>query len=272
MLQIFHSLLLATEHGEFDTGAERIAFALARNCKRPLAVVLPLVSNPEYEALVPQIAAKAEQAAASKIQELQGQARSAGLTLNVRVRRGEEPYQEILEEAKSQQSSVIVIRRRGKRGFLANLLIGEMVSKVVAHSPCHVLIAPRQAVMWSRHILVAAQPNEHGQEIVRAAASVAQSCNSSLTVVTVVPAQALRGNAEEFMANSLREIQQEGLSVRGEIRVGHAYSEILACRESTDADLIVVGKSNHQIGRAHIGSVAQKIMGLAEFPVLVLRF
>ena len=271
MLPIFNALLLATEHGEFDTGAERIAFALAKKFDVPLAVVLPLVSNPEYEALVPQLAAKAEQVAASKIQELQSQAQSEGLALAVRVRRGEEPYQEILEEAKFQQSNLIVIRRRGKRGFLANLLIGEMVSKVVAHSPCHVLIAPRQAAMWSHHILVAAEPTERGLELVRAALTVAQRCNLLLSIVTVVPAQELRGKADEFMANTLREIQESGLNAQGEVRVGNPYSEILACRESKNADLIVIGKSNNQIGRAHIGSVAQKIIGLAEFPVLVLH-
>ena len=32
----------------------------AQRCQLPLATVVPLVSNPEYEALAPQIAAKAE--------------------------------------------------------------------------------------------------------------------------------------------------------------------------------------------------------------------
>ncbi|MDO8250403.1 MAG: universal stress protein, partial [Rhodoferax sp.] len=148
MASLFTRLLLATEHSEFDTGAENMAFALAKRCQLPLAAVLPLVSNPEYEALAPQIAARAEGEAAVKIAQLRAQAQDEGVAIELRVRRGEEPYREIVEEAREQASDLIIIRRRGKRSFLANLLVGEMVSKVVAHAPCHVLIVPREARMW----------------------------------------------------------------------------------------------------------------------------
>ena len=42
----FKRILLATEHTEFDTGAERVAFTMALHCGIPLSVVLPLLSNP----------------------------------------------------------------------------------------------------------------------------------------------------------------------------------------------------------------------------------
>jgi hypothetical protein len=64
MSQLFTRLLLATEHTEFDTGAERLAISMAQHCQLPLAVVLPLVSNPEYESLAPEIAMRAELEAA----------------------------------------------------------------------------------------------------------------------------------------------------------------------------------------------------------------
>ena len=64
MAQLFTRLLLATEGTEFDVGAEKMAFSLAQRCELPLTTVLPLVSNPEYEALAPQSAARAEQEAA----------------------------------------------------------------------------------------------------------------------------------------------------------------------------------------------------------------
>ena len=54
MAHLFNRLLLATEHSEFDAGSEAMAFALAQRCQLPLATVVPLVSNPEYEALAPQ--------------------------------------------------------------------------------------------------------------------------------------------------------------------------------------------------------------------------
>ena len=58
--------------------------------------------------------------------------------IDLRVRRGDELYRQIVDEARERKTELIVLRRRGKRGFLANLLVGEMVSKVLALSLIHI--------------------------------------------------------------------------------------------------------------------------------------
>lgn len=273
MAQLFTRLLLATEHSEYDIGAEDMALALAQRCQLPLTTVLPLVSNPEYESLAPQIAARAEQDAAIKIAQLREQALAVGVTIDLRLRRGEEPYREIVDEAKEQGSDVIIIRRRGKRGLLANLLVGEMVSKVVAHAPCHVLIVPREARMWSQRVLVAAEPTDLGRQIFATALAVAAQCGLPLHLVSVVATEGLRPQADAFVADVLKQAQQDGVVVQGEVRVGKPFTEILASRAASQSDLIVMGsRSDSRIGRALIGGVAQKVMGLSEHPVLVLHF
>ena len=273
MAQLFTRLLLATEGSEFDAGAERMAFALARRCQLPLATVLPLVSNPEYEALAPQLAARAEQEAALKITRLREQAKAAQVAIELRVRRGEEPYLEIVEEARATNAEMVIIRRRGKRGLLANLLVGEMVSKVVAHAPCHVLIVPREAAMWSQRVLVATDPAEDGREIVAVGAGVAYQCGLPLNVVIVVATEGLRAQAQASVAQLVEQAQREGVQTQGEVRIGKPFTEILASREACDADLIVMGsRSDRRIGRALVGGVAQKVLGLSEHPVMVLHF
>lgn len=273
MAQLFTRLLLATEHSEYDSGAEAMGFALAQRCQLPLATVLPLVSNPEFEAIAPQIAAKAEQEAAAKIAELRQQAQAVGVAIDLRLRRGPEPYQEIVDEAREQGSDVIIIRRRGKRGLLANLLVGEMVSKVVTHAPCHVLIAPREARLWQQRVLVAAEATPTGRQIVATALAVAAQCALPLHLVSVVAADALRPPADAFVADMLIEARALGLVAQGEVRVGKPYTEILATRAACQADLIVMGSRGEPgIGRALLGGVAQKVMGLSEHPVLVLHF
>jgi nucleotide-binding universal stress UspA family protein len=272
MAQLFTRLLLATEHSEFDAGSERMALALAQRCQLPLATVLPLVSNPEYEALAPQIAARAEQEAAVKIAQLREQAKAVGVSIDLRVRRGEEPYQEIVNEAQSRGSDMIIIRRRGKRGLLANLLVGEMVSKVVAHAPCHVLIVSREASMWSQRVLVAAEATEQGKQIVTVAIAVAAQCGLPLHLLSVVGADAQRPAAQAFVSTMLTQSRESGVLAQGEVRSGKASTEILAARTQCQADLIVIGsRSDSHIGRAMVGGVAQKVMGLSEVPVLVLH-
>ncbi len=272
MSQLFTRLLLATEHSEFDAGAEAMGFALAQRCQLPLTTVLPLVSNPEFEAIAPQIAAKAEQEAAVKIAELRQQAQAVGVAIDLRLRRGQEPYQEIVDEARAQGSDVVIIRRRGKRGLLANLLVGEMVSKVVTHAPCHVLIVPREARLWQQRVLVAAEATPTGRQIVATAMGVAAQCALPLQLVSVVGTEAQRPPADAFVADMLVAARAFGVVAQGEVRVGKPFTEILAARAASQSDLIVMGSRGEPgIGRALLGGVAQKVMGLSEHPVLVLH-
>lgn len=273
MAELFSRLLLATEHSEFDTGAETVAMDLAQRCQLPLTTVMPLVSNPEYEALAPQIAAQAEREAATKITQLRTKADAVGVTIDLRVRRGEEPFREIVDEAREQGTDLIIIRRRGKRGLLANLLVGEMVSKVVAHAPCHVLIVPRDSRMWSQRVLAAAEPTAQGRQVVATAVSVAAQCDLPLHLVSVVPAVELRQQADAFITEMMDQAQLSGVVAQGEVRVGKPFTEILASVASSRADLIVIGsRGDSRIGRALVGGVAQKVMGLSDHPVLVLHF
>jgi hypothetical protein len=272
MTTVFQRLLLATEHTEFDAGAETVAFDLAQRFQLPLTSVLPLVSNSEYEALAPQIAAQAEKQATAKIAQLQTQAHSVGVSIDLQVRRGEEPYREIVDAAREQASDLIIIRRRGKRGFLANLLMGEMVSKVVAHAPCHVLIVARDARMWRQRVLVAAAPGAQGQELVSTAAAVAAECGLPLHVVCVASGDAQRQATDAFLTAALELARQHGVSAQAEVRIGKPFTEILASAAQCQADLIVIGsRSDHRIGRALVGGVAQKVIGLTESPVLILH-
>jgi nucleotide-binding universal stress UspA family protein len=270
----FQRLLLATEHTEFDAGAENLALELARRCGQPLCAVLPLVSNPEYEALAPEIAARSEQQAACNMTLLRDMAQARGVALDLHARRGPEPYREIVDEALDRASDLIVIRRRGKRSFLANLLLGEMVSKVVAHAPCSVLIVPRDASMWRRRILVAVEPGPQGLRLVTLAAAVATECDLPLSVICVTdddPPQ--REAADRFVDMAMTSARQAGVTAEGQVLKGKPYSEIIDAVQRGACDLIVIGsRSNAHIHRAWIGSVAQKVIGLSEHPVLVVHF
>ena len=272
MSQLFTRLLLATEHTEFDTGAENVAISMAQRCQLPLATILPLVSNPEYESLAPEIAMRAELEAASKITKIRANAAAKGVTIDLRVRRGEEPYREIVDEASEQKTEVIILRRRGKRGFLANLLIGETVSKVLTHAPCHVLFAPREARMWNQAVLVAAEPGEQGLRLVSTAAAVAAECGLPLHLVFVTTRDAKTPDSERFLAAAVATALPLGIKLQVDLRSGKAFTEILASAAAHKADLLVIGsRGDNRIGRAMIGGVAQKVIGLSDKPVLVLN-
>lgn len=166
-------LLLATEHTEFDTGAEALAFALAAAGGGALRAVMPLATNPEFEASAPALAEKADAEFAARREALLAAAARAGVALELRVRRGAAPHAEIVAQAHADEADLLVIRRRGKRGWLARLLVGEMVREVLARSPCSVLVAPRDAVPWRRGAVLAVADDAQRAALVEAARSLA---------------------------------------------------------------------------------------------------
>ncbi|MDP1900569.1 MAG: universal stress protein [Rubrivivax sp.] len=262
--------LLATEHGEFDTGAEAVAFALARRCGLPLAGVLPVLGNPEFEAVAPQLAARADAEASVKREHLVAQAQAAGVALELCVRHGPEPYAEIVEEARGRASDLIVIRRRGRRGLLANLLIGEMVSKVVAHAPCSVLVALRGAQMWSRGVLVGLDPQAPDMALLDEAAAIAVESALPLRLVCVAANRDAQAAAQQVLDRALLQARRHGGQALGELRIGRAHEELVAAAQACGADLLVVARHGAgPLGRVWIGGTAQKVTGLAHCPVLI---
>jgi nucleotide-binding universal stress UspA family protein len=270
MAHAFQRLLLATEHGEFDTGAEAVALAMARHCQLPLACVMPLVSNPEFEAAAPREAAQAEAVMSALRTDLQAHAAAAGVVLNIKVRRGPEAHVEILDEARGREAELLIIRRRGKRGFLANLLVGEMVTKVVSHAPCSVLIAPQGAQIWRTRVLVGLDPQAPDLAVLACAANVAQECHLPLYVVCVAESAVALAQAQAALASVLSHPLAAAVNAQGEVRVGRAHQALLDAAQQQAADLLVLGRHrNERRARAWLGSTAQKVMGLAPCAVWV---
>jgi nucleotide-binding universal stress UspA family protein len=273
-----HSLkriLLATERTEFDAGAERVAVDLAKHCAVPLAAVLPVLTNPEYETIAPQLVARAEAEAAEKVEALRLLAKAQSVELDIVVRRGEEPYREIVQEATERHSDILVIRPLGKRSFLASLLVGEMVSKVVRHAPCNVLFVPREARPWSRGVLCAVDTSPNASRVATAAAAVARECELPLTIVGVVAhdAPAARAEVEKTLAQAvaLAAVAGAGAQTKSEVLVGKPFERILGAATSADADLIVVGRHGESnVVRTPFGGTTQKVVGLAKSSVLVV--
>jgi nucleotide-binding universal stress UspA family protein len=267
-------LLLATEHTEFDAGAEAVAVALARERGVPLAGVVPIVSNVEYESVASELVARVEEGVHARLVALRADAARAGVDLEVRVRRGEEPWREIVAEAKERNADLLVIRRRGKRSFLADLMVGEMVGKVATHAPCSALLVPRAARLWTRRVLAAVDTTRAAPSVVQAAARVAVEAGLPLTVVSVAVHDTAeeRATADAAVAGAIAAARGLGADVDGRVVAGRAAEAIVALAAELNADLIVAGRggpSSH--GRFHLGGNAHRIVGLAASAVLVVK-
>ncbi|HLP99362.1 MAG TPA: universal stress protein [Sideroxyarcus sp.] len=268
----FNRILLATEHTEFDVGAERLAFAMAKRCGLPLMVVVPMLDNPEYEAEMPEMVLRDEREIAGKIAALNKQADAAGVKLDVRVRRSAEIHSGIVAEAVESKADLIVIRRRGKPSFLARLLVGEMVSKVIRDTSCNVLLVPRAAEFWDKHILAAVGDTTAAASIAKTAGTIAGICELPLTVLSVAPDSNPDAMAKTKGLNAANVALAAKASnqVRGEVRVGNAVTQTVAAAKELGADLVVIGRQRyHVIPFGNQGNM-QNIAGNMDVPTLIV--
>lgn len=274
MFTSFERILLATEGTEFDVGAERVAMELAVKCHSPLLAVRPVVSNPVYESVAPKLALRAEAEAAAQLDALRRTAGTQGVELSGTVRLGEEPYQEIIDEARERAADLIVLRRRGKHGFFANLLVGAMVNAVIGHAPCDVLIVPRAARMWSRGIVLATDGSPHSERATEAAAYIGMRCELPVVVVCAAgPQQAQDGPAAaDIVERALGQMRAAGAEASGRVVSGRPHEAILEVVRAVGADLIVVGRRGHGgVDRLLLGSTSERVAGYADCPVFVVR-
>jgi nucleotide-binding universal stress UspA family protein len=273
----FNRIILATENSEFDAGAERVAVDLAAAYRQPLFAVVPMVSNPEYQIRAPEREEQEEAEASAKLDQFEDGAAAKGVEVHGLIRLGEEPFREIVEEAKIRKADLIVIRRRGKRGFLSNLRVGEMVDAVVSHTDRDVLTVPRMAQVWSRGILLATDGAPHSERSAELAMEIALRDGLPLTVVSVAE-KSEKGSAEASAQASVERIvataAAKGLAAKGQVLTdGHKpHLAIVAAAEETQSDLIVVGRRDlSRLKRLLSGSVSAQVAGESSGPVLIVH-
>ena len=268
----FRRILLATEGTEFDVGAERVAVALAAKCGLPLLAVIPVVSNPEFEIVAPQLAERAEAQAAAHLDRLRESAQAHGVALRGAVRLGEMPYQEIVAEARAREADLIVLRRRGKRGFVANLLVGALVHTVIGHAPCNVLIVPRAARLWSHGLLLATDGSAHSERATEAAAAIASHWGLPVSAVCVRAHPEEEPAARASVERALSVLRGASTAATGHVASGRPDEAILAVGRAVGADLIVLGRRGlGGVERLLLGSTSERVAGHADCPALIVR-
>jgi nucleotide-binding universal stress UspA family protein len=147
-------ILLSTDGSEYSEGAIREAIKLAKKCSSKLTVLSVIDTNPEFDALAPQLMEKKEKEARQNLDTLQTRARQEGVDCDTIVHEGEEPYKYIVDEAIKSKSTMIVMGRRGRTG-LKRLMMGSVTARVISHAPamcswCRRLRSSNSRTLWSR--------------------------------------------------------------------------------------------------------------------------
>jgi nucleotide-binding universal stress UspA family protein len=80
----------------------------------------------------------------------------------------------------------------------------------------------------------------------------------------------LRAEGERATASVADRLEEVGVAVRTSIRKGDPGDEILAYGDEVGADLVVMGTHGDDYQRTMLGSVSQKVVTMADVPVLTV--
>jgi nucleotide-binding universal stress UspA family protein len=140
----FGKLLVATDGSAFSKAAVHEAIKIASACSSTLYVLLVIEINAEVELWDAQSADKIEKEMRKYLEGIKTRAAREDVTCDVILHLGDEPYKDIVSEAKKRKVDTIIMGSHGRTG-LTRLMMGSVVSRVIGHAPCKVLVVPLKA-------------------------------------------------------------------------------------------------------------------------------
>jgi len=283
-------LLLATDGSEFSEGAIREAIRMAKQCSSKLTVLSVIETNPEFESMAPQVLEKREKEVRAHLEAVQARAKQEGVACDIALHEGEDSYKYIVDEAVAKKSTMIIVGRRGKKGF-RRLVMGSTTSWTIGHAPCSVLVVPRAAQVQFKSIVVATDGSKYSAAAASEAIGIAKRNSAKLTAISVVPAELATPADIDFAtierekladqemhtaeknARAVKEAaQKEGVDAQAFVMSGKPADAIIEIAKDQKADLVVVGSHGRTgLDRLLMGSVAERVIVLATCAVLAVK-
>lgn len=264
-------VLVATDGSDGSAGAIRTGVALARTYGAQLTGLSIALDNPEYSTFVPNLQEMAQQHAREALKTF---VEEAGEDAGTTIRDATDPATAIIEAASELKSDIIVLGRRGKRG-LARMMVGDATAKVVGQAECPVLVVPRAAHLWEKHILLATDGSEYSDAAIDAAGRVARQARLPVKVVSVVTSshsEERRQEAKRAVAVALERLKGLGVEAECQVEEGRPDDAIIKAAEAAGADLIIIGSHGRAgLRKILLGSVAERVIGHAPCSVLIIK-
>lgn len=194
------------------------------------------------------------------------------------------PHERLLELAASDSSSSLILMGRRGLSRVEKALMGSTTARVIGHSVNDVLVIPEGSGIGWQRILVATDGSRHSLLAAEKAIGIAGSYNGSLLVLGVVdfPAE-FYGEAPDVVERMVLETQgfvssirekaaAAGIETAGMVLEGEAHAAITETARKQRIQAIVLGSHGRTgIKRLLMGSVAEKVIGYADCPILVAK-
>lgn len=210
-----------------------------------------------------------------------------GIPMDAVVREGDPP-DVIVDSAIKNNADLIALGTYGRKG-LSRMIIGSVTAKVIAGAPCDVLVVKRPCGDCTgkyEKILVAFDGSPSSSNALKTACDLARSDSAEVTALYVVPLyqemvnffktdginKMLVKEANKILDQAKAIGSESGIEVNIQLDEGHPAEKLVNTANLNHSDLIVMGSYGwHGINKSLIGSTAERVVMLADGPVLVAR-
>ena len=199
-----------------------------------------------------------------------------------------EPPEVLIEIAESKKADLIALGTYGRKG-LKRLLMGSVTSQVILGAPCDVLVVKRACSECTgsyKSLLVPFDGSEFSRKALVRACEMAKVDGGQVTVLYVIPRyeemmefyrsdsikKSLRAEAVKILMEATTIASTLGVTIKTEIREGHASDEIVDAAQKLENDLIAMGTYGWKgVNQAIMGSTTNRVISNAACPVLVVK-
>jgi SulP family sulfate permease len=252
-------LMLATDGSATSVAPRDLALALAQRMGVSLDVMTMVQVGAEPERAELRLSLVREAAA------------PLGVTCEDLVVEGSEPVQAVVGAATRADTQILVIGRTPPKG-LTDRWVGHHAARLIDDAPCPVLLVPQGCGLWKTRILVGYDANPSSVAVLDLVATLARASAVPVTLATVVKdgapaARVLAEMAEEAAA----QLRVEGVTAEVRLIHGVPAQALATLAREIGADLIVLGKRQGGLNRLLPNSPTDRLIGLAEWPVLIAK-
>lgn len=280
----YRKILVALDGSESGRNALVQSFALARDekCWLTAATVVPGVDG-DLELLgLGDVRAAMRKPGEAILAGARALAEAERVPLKTVLAEGE-AWERITHLADDERCDLIVMGRRGLRR-LERVMMGSVTARVIGHTDRDVLVVPQGTQLGFKRVLVATDGSASSAAGADHAVNIAASYGGELVALSVVDlpdeafadapklADQLLEKARGYVAAIKVKADAAGVPCAVATLEGTVFDVVTRVARERQAGLIVTGSHGRTgLQRLLLGSVAEKVIGYAPCPVLVVK-
>ena len=193
------------------------------------------------------------------------------------------PYEKIVDIAEAENCDLIVMGRSGMH-TAERALLGSVAARTIGYSQRDVLVVPEGAIVGWQRILVATDGSKQSKIVAEKSVDLAKAYQGELYVISSVDVppelygespkvvEDLVMKAKGYVEDVKSKASAAGIRAETFVREKEAHLAITELAEKHHTGIIILGSHGRTgLKRLLMGSVAEKVIGYAACPVLVVR-